>query len=245
MFDYDFHESLLALPDPMSRARMVLAHSTKTVVFTGAGISAESGISTFRDADTGALWNRFDPEVLSSMDGFMEDPELVWDWYKSVRLKALGSTPNAGHIAIASLGAPVITQNVDMLHEAAGSLNVMHMHGQSDKAKCTVCDWNGAYEQLRHQDVDLPACPKCGGLGRPDVVWFGEFLDHALMDRASEMIKGSVCIVVGTSGVVEPMCSFPKLADFVISINPRKEDHVHGALWLTGKAGEILPELVA
>jgi NAD-dependent deacetylase len=249
MLDLNFVHKVFSQPDAMSAAKWALKQpDNKITIFTGAGISAESGISTFRDPDTGALWSKFDPEVMSSMNGFMADPELVWGWYKAVKDKAMLAAPNAGHLALAKLGHPIITQNVDLLHERAGSSKVYHMHGRGDLAKCTVCDWHGAYTSLIDLPGKMPTCPTCSGLARPDVVWFGEMLDHDLLTKARELVSGSICIVVGTSGQVEPMASLIGFADLIISVNPRAEDHPTRflkAIHLTGKGSEILPQLIA
>jgi NAD-dependent deacetylase len=245
--DHTFHKLMADLPDSLSRARYAIqTFPDKVVIFTGAGISAESGINTFRDHD--GEWEKYDPSVMSSMDGFMENPALVWGWYIERLMKAMDAQPNAGHLALAMHDYPVITQNVDLLHEKAGSSKVLHMHGQGDKAKCTECNWTGHMTDLSLQTLKeghLPQCPKCGGLARPDVVWFGEMLNMSNMIDARALITGSICIVVGTSGVVEPVASFPQLADLVISVNLRDEDHMHGSLKLTGKAGDMLPKLFA
>lgn len=235
------------LPDSMSRARYAIqTFPEKVVIFTGAGVSAESGINTFRDHD--GEWEKYDPSVMSSMDGFMENPALVWGWYIERLMKAMEAKPNGGHIALAKYDYPVVTQNVDLLHEKAGSSKVLHMHGQGDKAKCTECNWTGHMTDLSLQTLKeghMPQCPKCRGLARPDVVWFGEMLDPDKMYEARDLFRGSICIVVGTSGVVEPVASFPAFADLVISVNLREEDHAHGAIKLTGKASEVLTQLFA
>ncbi len=239
------------LPDSMARARYAIQQfPEKVVVFTGAGISAESGIMPFRNATDGdeAVWDKYDPAILSSMDGFMEQPSLVWGWYAEKLQKALDAEPNVGHYALTFNDAPVITQNVDLLHEKAGSSKVIHMHGQGDKAKCTECNWQGDIAVLDMSKINegvLPQCPSCNGLARPDVVWFGEMLDNSKMIDARTLITGSICIVVGTSAQVQPMASYPMFADLIISINPREADHMHGALQLTGTACEILPRLFA
>lgn len=194
-FDKEFHEHMMTLPDSMARAQYaVRTFPEKVVVFTGAGISAESGISPFRNAtdDGEAIWDKYDPAILSSMDGFMENPALVWGWYIERLLKAQDAKPNAGHYALCYNDAPVITQNVDTLHEQAGSSKVIHLHGRGDKAKCTECDWHGEWVDLKRPEGSLPQCPKCGGLGRPDVVWFGEMLDVSVMLEAQQLLRLSL-----------------------------------------------------
>lgn len=233
-------------------AKGLLGHAQKVVVFTGAGISAESGIATFRDPDTGAMWGKFDPEIFSSMRGFEENPELVWDWYDALFKKMTAVSPNRGHELIAELEkkheVTVVTQNIDNLHERAGSTNVVHLHGPGG-VRCTACEWKGTREQTTDSSPPtVPFCPECGSCARPDVVWFGEMLPAEPWEKAmTAMREAYVCIVVGTSGQVEPAASMPSLARQVISINTRAEDHARlafNAITLTGKASEILSTLL-
>lgn len=203
-------------------------------VFTGAGMSAESGIATFRDAETG-LWERFDPAQLATPDAWREDPDLVWAWYQWRARLVREAQPNAGHRAIADLGRDrtvmVVTQNVDDLHERAGSDVVSHLHGSLFAPRCSNCgrpyhgtdaDPDRALHQVR---VEPPSCPVCLSSVRPGVVWFGEHLPEDAMSRADNAFRAcDVVIVVGTSGVVHPAASLPERARAagipVIEFNP-------------------------
>lgn len=223
----------------------IYSRPEKVIIFTGAGVSAESGIRPFRNSDE-SLWDEFDVETFSSIDGFLEQPLAVWRWYLQQVSSAKHALPNAAHLAIASVQYPVITQNVDLLHEAAGSKNVLHMHGQGDRAKCTECLWEGELTELDITVVDVPpGCPECGSLARPDIVWFGEPLSEHNMLQAYLLLKDSICVVIGTSGRVEPVAHLPGLANLVISINSCEDDHVVNSLQLTGTASDILPRLFA
>lgn len=236
--------SKMSQEENIKLARDAFLSAERVVVFTGAGISAESGIATFRDPETGALWSRFNPDMFSSMSGFLDDPGLVWEWKDALTEKVRKTKPNKGHEAIARMGdlkeVAVVTQNIDDLHERAGSQKVLHLHGDMT-VRCTVCDWT---EQ--HHTVDN--CPECKALTRPNVVWFGEMLDDGILTEAQRLIiEADLVIVVGTSMRVEPAASLPTFAKRLISINTRPEDHGRlaiQAITLTGKAGEILPQLL-
>ncbi|MBD0864041.1 NAD-dependent deacylase [Gordonia sp. zg691] len=200
-------------------------------VFSGAGMSAESGIATFRDAQTG-LWEKFDPSELATPEAWDRDPSLVWGWYRWRAREVLGARPNAGHRALADLGASrtvmVVTQNVDDLHERAGSDVVSHLHGSLFAPRCSVCgtpyDGPGATPLPDEATTDEPgenaepriappACPRCGGAVRPGIVWFGEALPEDEWRRADEAFRAcEVVIVVGTSGIVYPAASLPERA---------------------------------
>lgn len=248
--EYNFEKSL-------ERAKIMLTEAKKIAVLTGAGVSAESGVSTFRDASTGALWDKFDPARLSSMSGFEEDPQLVWEWYIT-RIKQVVelAKPNDGHLALGQLEqikpTRVITQNVDDLHECGGSHDVVHLHGDIQTARCfNECGWSDAVNALTLVAGTTPSCPKCGGMARPNVVWFGEFLDPMVMAEAEMILEESdLLIVAGTSGQVYPAASMPwytkKHGGKIISVNTRASDHCQMAdVWLTGKSGEVLKELVS
>lgn len=241
----------------MDRAKEMLARATNIAVLTGAGVSAESGISTFRDATTGALWEKFDPAKLSSMAGFEEDPALVWEWYIT-RIKQVVeiAKPNDGHIALGHLATikptTVITQNVDDLHELGGSKLVIHLHGDIKTARClNECGWSDDVNTLNLVAGTTPSCPKCGGLARPNVVWFGEFLDPKVSYAAEYAVsKADLLIVAGSSGQVYPAAGLPwytqRNGGKIISVNTRHSDHCQLAdVFLTGKSGEILKELVS
>lgn len=229
------------------------------VVFTGAGVSAESGIPTFRDALTG-LWSNFDPEDLATTEAFLRDPDLVWGWYEWRRAKVLEVAPNPAHQAIAELARHVprltlITQNVDDLHERAGSPSVLHLHGSLHHPRCMRCA--KALDPPQPLDTSQgeqllapPVCVDCGGLIRPGVVWFGEMLPEQALTQAFEAAaQCDLLLSVGTSGVVYPAAQIPQLAArsgaWVIHINP--QNLALGSereFQLTGAAGAILPLLV-
>ncbi len=227
--------------------------SAKSVLFfTGAGISAESGIDTFRGK--GGLWNKMKPQELASFDGFMRNPNLVWEWYQYRRKILKGTGPNPGHLAIAEFenyfdNVTVVTQNVDNLHFRAGSTNILELHGNIERNYCIDC--KTYYGMDDFLDVDeAPQCPKCGGMIRPDVVWFGENLPQNIFAEAEKIAKQSdVCFVVGTSAVVYPAAYIPISAkeggSYVVEVNIEPTEITNSVdCSLTGKSGEILPELL-
>lgn len=236
-----------------------IQNSKKITVLTGAGISAESGIMTFRDHKGEGLWDRFDPAKLSSMDGFKEDPKLVWDWYGERLADIVAAQPNKAHLALAKLAKhkplSLYTQNIDDLHERAGS-TVTHFHGDMVGARCfqehQPCDWVGlANETVAHSHAPgIPGCPKCTSIARPNVVWFGEMLDTNIIASASSDIYNSDLIfIIGTSGVVEPVASLVKNnaapGSTIVSVNKRVEDHIwYADRTLTGSAGDIMSTIV-
>lgn len=228
------------------------------VVFTGAGVSAESGVSTFRDALTG-LWARFDPMQLATPEAFLADPALVWGWYEWRRQLLLKAQPNPAHQAIVKLAEQVpkltvITQNVDDLHERAGSRNVLHLHGSIFKPRCFNCakpyTLAAAPAMSHEQALPPPLCPDCQGMIRPGVVWFGEALPQAEMEAAFTAAEHcDVLLSIGTSGVVQPAAQIPQLAlrggAWVAHINPEPVNCQHPReLSLVGAAGHILPLLL-
>ncbi|VAX18608.1 NAD-dependent protein deacetylase of SIR2 family [hydrothermal vent metagenome] len=227
--------------------------SAKSVLFfTGAGISAESGIDTFRGKN--GLWNKMKPQELASFDGFMSNPNLVWEWYQYRRKILKGTGPNPGHLAIAEFEkyidkVTVVTQNVDNLHFRAGSSNILELHGNIERNYCIDC--KTYYGMDDFLDVDeAPKCPKCGGMIRPDVVWFGENLPQNIFAEAEKIAKESdICFVVGTSAVVFPAAYIPISAkeggSYVVEINIEPTEITNSVDYsLTGKSGEILPELL-
>lgn len=246
MFSNDFLLSLLS--------------AKHIVILTGAGISAESGIATFRDAQTG-LWERYDPAVLASADGYLADKSLVWGWYEWRRTQVLTAQPNAGHLAIAELAGYVarvtlITQNVDDLHERAGSRSVIHLHGSLHQPRCFQCAEPYVFANEiptiapAGERIEPPSCKCCGGSIRPGVVWFGEMLPEAAWQSAEDAILDCDALFsIGTSSLVRPAANLPDMAIIrgakVIQINPGPtplDAKVHYNF--TGKAGEILPALV-
>jgi NAD-dependent deacetylase len=208
------------------------------VFLTGAGMSAESGVPTFRDALTG-LWSRFDAERLATADAFRADPALVWGWYRWRAAQVMRVQPHAGHRAIAALAergfrVDVVTQNVDDLHERAGSTEVVHLHGHLLRSRCIDCGAQREPDPITHEPPGTehgerempPRCDACGGAFRPAVVWFGEALPEAAWQQALRAIEAcDRVVVVGTSGLVQPAASLPAIAREsgkpVLEINPQ------------------------
>lgn len=246
-------ESAAALDDLIDRATAELRKAQRVCVLTGAGISAESGIPTFRDALTG-LWEKFNPEDLATPEAFERDPKFVWDWYEFRRELILKVEPNPGHYALAELAHLVpsltlVTQNVDGLHQRAGSRGVLEYHGNILRDRCTV-------EQIiadRSEDSrrGMPRCAACGGLLRPDVVWFGEAIPAGPMLAAAEAAQDcDVFLSVGTSSLVYPAAGLAETAlgrgARVIEINPNRTDLSAAADFvLAGPSGVLLPRLLA
>ena len=201
------------------------------VVFSGAGISADSGVPTFRGANNG-LWNEFDPEHLATPDAFRQNKALVWAWYEWRRGLIMRAQPNTGHIAVAQLqrefGACVVSQNVDDLHERAGAKDVLHLHGSLFSPRCFACA--RPFDDLADppaepvQEQLPPRCKYCDGYIRPGVVWFGEQLDSNIVRAANEAIRQcDLLLVVGTSGVVYPAAGMIEMASrsaLIVEINP-------------------------
>ncbi len=199
--------------------------SAKKIVFvTGAGISQESGIPTFRGKD--GLWRNYDPMKLATIDAFYDNPKLVWEWYNERRRNIFAAEPNLGHKAIAELEefvkVVVLTQNIDGLHQKGGSSSVLELHGSIIKIKCTVCDFK---DEIFTEFSNLPPLCKCGNILRPDVVWFGEGLPQDVWQEA--IIHANSCdvmVIAGTSLVVSPANTLPIYAKqnnaMLIEINP-------------------------
>ena len=247
--------------DPKLLATLKQAHHV--VILTGAGVSAESGIATFRDALTG-LWENYDAESMASEFGFLADPALVWGWYEWRRNKVLCAEPNPAHHAIAQLAKQVpkltlITQNVDDLHERAGSNHVLHLHGSLHQPRCLICEEPYVFPEasapnvaiLQESQIKPPRCHLCDGTVRPGVVWFGEQLPTEAWQAAREAcLHCNMMLVIGTSGVVYPVANLPYLAEqsgaSLVQINPVITSLNGTATYsLCGKAGEILPQLYA
>ena len=240
--------------EDIAKAARCLWAASGVVCLTGAGVSAESGVPTFRDAQTG-LWSRFNAEELASPQGFERDPGLVWRWYMWRLDQLEGASPNPGHRALAELASLcerflLVTQNVDDLHEQAGSADVLHLHGSLFEFRCAAC---AAPYQLRAEERRAdspPACGLCGDLVRPDVVWFGESLPwDAVEEAAAASHRYEVMLVVGTSGLVYPASQLPLIARqagaTVIDVNPEPGPiSAIADIVLQGKSGEILPALV-
>ena len=239
----------------LEAARLLLSGVRRLAVLTGAGMSAESGVPTFRDAQTG-LWSRFDPMQLASPEGFRADPPLVWRWYAWRRELVAAAQPNAGHRVLAQAAGwfdalRIVTQNVDGLHQRAGSRDVIEIHGNILRSRC-LSDCGVAYE--RPQDLppgEPPRCPGCGSWLRPDVVWFGEMLDPAHLQAAEEAVtRADALLVVGTSGLVYPAAGLALQARRagvrVIIVNPQPTEIDSVAeLLVAGAAGVVLPPLLA
>jgi NAD-dependent deacetylase len=237
--------------DNTNPAPIKFGQDTRVVILTGAGISAESGIRTFRDS--GGLWENHKIEDVATPGGFAKDPILVWDFYHQRFQDAQSATPNAGHQALAQLESKlqnnfhIITQNVDGLHRRAGNHNVIEMHGRLDKCYCTLCGSRFDLQKITFED-GLPFCPECEGLLRPDIVWFGE-IPYGL-DKIDKLVRTcDVFIVIGTSGVVYPAAGLVLTARYngavTLGINLEPPENMFSFdEFYTGKAGEVLPNLV-
>lgn len=229
-----------------------LRKASKVVALTGAGVSQESGLRTFRDAQTG-LWAQYRPEDLASPEAFRRDPKLVWDWYAWRREAVKGVRPNPGHYALVEIEkrAPnftLITQNVDDLHRMAGSQNMLELHGNIQRVRCAECY---TFTETWGDDTEsVPTCRECGGLLRPDVVWFGEALPRAQLEAAVEAARScDVFFSIGTSGVVQPAASLAFAAHnrgaVVVEVNAEPTPLTSKADYaIHGKSGEILPQLL-
>lgn len=229
-----------------------LIKADKIAVLTGAGMSAESGIKTFRDPD--GLWAKLNPEELASIEGFMRNPETVWNWYNERRKVIAMANPNEGHIALAKMETlysnfTLITQNIDRLHQAAGSKNVLELHGNIVENHCLRCK-KPYLEDIDINSKILPVCPLCGGKIRPSVVWFGEQLpQNTLFEAEKATEECQVFLSIGTSTEVYPAAALPYIAKnngaVVIEINPRMTSFSNEASFvLNGTAATVLPELV-
>jgi len=236
----------------VKKAARLIVRRLPLVALTGAGISADSGIPTFRGAD--GLWRRFKPEELATPEAFARNPRLVWEWYKWRMEIIARARPNPGHLALAELERMgvlecVITQNVDGLHQRAGSRRVIELHGNIWRARCTKCGYRVVFNEPPREVP--PRCPRCGSLLRPDVVWFGEPIPEDAWREAVECVyKARSMLVVGTSGVVYPAALLPRMARergaLIIEVNvePSALTNEVTDIFLEGKASEILPRLV-
>jgi NAD-dependent deacetylase len=237
--------------DPGVEAAARLRAAERIVAMTGAGVSAESGIPTFRGAD--GLWRQYRAEDLASPQAFARDPELVWEWYNWRRELIASRAPNAAHRALVEIEkrAPyfvLVTQNVDGLHHAAGSRDVVELHGNIWRVRCTGC---GIEREDRDVPIAIPPrCGSCSSLMRPGVVWFGEPLPEGALEQAyAEAQRADVVLVIGTSGVVQPAASLVWAAKsagaFAIEMNLDPTPHTGAVdVSIMGKAGETLPALV-
>ncbi len=225
-------------PEALERVARWLDRAERICVSTGAGMSAESGVPTFRDAKTG-LWSKFNPQELATPEAFARDPHRVWQWYRQRRAALRQVEPHEGHRILARWERErgrltIVTQNVDGLHHRAGSRDVVELHGRLDVARCTACD----YQRQDLEDLGPePQCPECGAWLRPGVVWFGEMLPPGALERAFELARTcDLMLVIGTSGVVQPAASLAEIAAAagagVVEINPQRTPisdvaHVH------------------
>jgi NAD-dependent deacetylase len=237
------------LADALRRARRV-------AVLTGAGISAESGVPTFRDAQTG-LWAKYRPEELATPEAFLRNPKMVWEWYLHRRETLGNAEPNPGHFALADVERGVasftlVTQNVDGLHARAGSRNIIELHGNILRTKCFDAGHPVDLAALEPSEPPLisPHCPQCGSRLRPDVVWFGETLPDGAMERASAAaLDCEVFLCVGTSALVYPAAELPATAKHggavVVEVNPDPSPVADFADFiLAAPSGVALPALV-
>jgi NAD-dependent deacetylase len=244
------------MDDAFLPAAEALRSATRLVVFTGAGVSKESGIATFREPETG-LWSRYDPMELATPEAYLRDPAFVWTWYEHRFAAAAAAEPNPGHRAIAELErfvprVSVVTQNIDGLHQRAGSSDVVELHGSMHRFRCLRAGHvTMGFEELARRPEKPPRCHACGDLLRPDVVWFGEELPFEALERAQQLSAAcDVMLVVGTSGVVFPAAAMPLIAAIsgatVIDVNPDPDALAESVtFFLQGPGAEVLPRLVA
>jgi len=237
------------IPPALAQALRSARH---IAVLTGAGVSAEGGVPTFRDAQTG-LWAKYDPEELATPQAFQRSPRLVWEWYAWRRELVAAARPNPGHYALVEMEnrAPnftLITQNVDQLHQQAGSRRVIELHGSLWRTKCSR---EGRVVESWPETGDVPPrCPHCSDLLRPDVVWFGEALpERELMEAFAAAQQCDVFIAAGTSAIVQPAASLPLLAArsgaVLVEVNPQETPLTGEAdYFLQGPSGSVLPALV-
>ena len=246
------------MEDLLACARQLLRHAAHIAVLSGAGISAESGVPTFRDAQTG-LWARFRPEELATEAAFRRHPERVWDWYAERRASLAAVQPNAGHLALAGFERrhpgrlTVITQNVDGLHQRAGSQGVLALHGSLAEDRwldpCAL-HRQGACDVAQAEPGRPPRCPQCGNPVRPAVIWFGEMLPEDALRQAEQAARRcDVMLVVGTAGAVYPAAGLAHQARAVgaqvIIVNPHPSELDELAhLRLAGTAAQMLPRLL-
>ncbi|MBU1932205.1 NAD-dependent deacylase, partial [Patescibacteria group bacterium] len=236
----------------LTKVAKIIRESSRGVVLTGAGISAESGVPTFRGKE--GLWGKFRAEELATMDAFLANPEIVWEWY-NWRRELMGKVePNAGHYALRDLERHldhlvVVTQNVDNLHRLAGSSDLLEIHGNIHRNKCAACDRPCTIE-VEVNPVDIPNCESCGGRLRPDVVWFGEMLPEDLIDRAFfEAERADIFFSVGTSALVHPAATLPMVAKqrgaVLVEINPDETPlSAQADFRFAEKSGDLLPKLI-
>ncbi len=228
-----------------------LKNANTVGVLTGAGISAASGVPTFRGSQ--GLWQKFRPEDLASVDSFIRNPDLVWEWYNWRRKLILEVKPNAAHLALVELEKKIpdftlITQNVDNLHQIAGSQNVIELHGNIMQNKCSQC--NKPYHEELDLNGEVVRCESCNGMIRPDVVWFGEMLPQNAIQTTYQIAeKSDLFLSVGTSALVEPAASLPFIANnngaYVIEFNTERTPvSAIADMMIQESVDSALPELV-
>ena len=228
-----------------------LKNSRKVAALTGAGVSAESGVPTFRGEN--GLWRTYNPMELATFEAFTDNPKLVWEWYLYRREIVRKTKPNPAHYALAEMAKlfdnfTLITQNVDCLHRDAGSPLIYELHGNIHRNRCIDCGWIDYAETF---EVLPPACPKCEGRLRPDVVWFGEMLPDKAIDASMKAAhQAELFFTIGTAGAVQPAASLPVIAKrggallVEINLEPSELSYICDIKY-HGKAGEILPQIVA
>jgi NAD-dependent deacetylase len=234
------------------RLERLLETAHTVAILTGAGVSAESGVPTFRDP--GGLWSQFRPEELANVEAFIRNPQLVWEWYQYRRRVIADVTPNAGHFALAEMETLVddftlTTQNVDNLHQRAGSADVVELHGNISRNFCLDCRRDAGPLSIAEGEP-VPRCAACGGMLRPGVVWFGEMLPGEQLRRASDAAaRCQLFLSIGTSGEVYPAAQLPGLARehgaYVVEINPRPSsiaNRMHECI--EGPSGVVLPAML-
>lgn len=237
------------MPDTIVSATHLMENAEYLIALTGAGISKESNIPTFRGED--GLWKEYDATDLATPSAFAKNPKLVWEWYSWRQDLIADCEPNPAHLTLAEWEAEgllecVITQNVDGLHHRAGSKKTLEVHGDIWAVKCTNCDYRG---RLDEPADGVPHCEECGSMLRPDVVWFGESLDQDVMDQVySELQQADTCIIIGTSGIVQPAASFPLIVKrsggSAIEVNIEKTPLTSAIdIHIEGKAGTVLPKI--
>lgn len=245
--------------DRLQQAAALVRTSQHPVALTGSGVSAESGVPTFRDA-AGGLWSKYDVTALATPQAFQRDPDLVWRFYQYRRQITASALPNPGHYALAALeqlkpDLQIITQNVDGLHEKAGSVNIIRLHGRLSETKCSQnCKGDPTLIDLDKYGLNsldsAPRCPHCGARVRPSVIWFNELLPTGPLEHAWQAInQADLMLVIGTSGSVYPAADMPREAHDrgvpIIEINPAPSAHTAVAdVLLTAPSGEALPALL-
>jgi NAD-dependent deacetylase len=235
------------------KLQLLLNNVESVCVLTGAGISAESGVATFRGVD--GLWSKLKPEEFASFDAFIRNPELVWEWYNYRKKIVQDVKPNPAHYALVQLENLVkeftlVTQNIDNLHYRAGNKRVLELHGNIERSYCVDCGKFAENVEIT-KEKKMPLCSSCNGLIRPDVVWFGEMLPEGVFEVAAQ--AASQCdlfLTIGTSAVVYPAAGLPIAAKnhgaYIVEVNTEPTEISHKVdETLIGKAGEILPQLIA